>query len=156
MQEKRPSLIKLINNLYRYTQSYTDNALEKFQLSSGTYPYLLILYENEGISQNQISKKLNLDKAMSARAIKRLIELGYLRKDIDIDDSRAYKLFLTDNAKIIIPEIISEVHKWIYLITKDSNTEQQEFVIDFLSKALVNAKAYKINSEEGPVNTWKE
>ena len=156
MEAKRPPLIKLISNLYRYTQSYTDNALEKFELSSGTYPYLLVLYKNEGISQSQISKELNVDKAMSARAIKRLLEIGYIRKDLDTTDSRACKLFLTESSKKIIPEIISEICKWVYLITKDSNEEEQKFAIDFLSKALINAKTYKINFEKGSVDVWKK
>ena len=148
MKEVRPSLIKLINMLYRNTQFYTDRALEKFHLSSGMYPYLLMLYENEGISQNQISKELNVDKAMSARTIKKLIELDYIKKDVDTEDCRAYKLFLTDKSREIIPEIKSEIHKWVYLITKDSSIEEQEIVIDFLSKALTNAKEYKVNFGE--------
>jgi len=143
MKEKRSPLTKFINRLYRYTQSYTDDALKKFNLSSGTYPFLLMLSKNEGISQNQISKELNVDKAMSARAIKRLIELGYISKDLDEEDSRAYKLFLTDKAKTIIPKIIIEIDNWIDIITKDSSEEEQELAVGFLRKALLNAKKYK-------------
>lgn len=147
MEEKRPPLIKLINKLYRYTQSYTDDALKKFNLSSGTYPFLLMLSKNEGISQNQISKELNVDKAMSARAIKRLIELGYISKDVDMEDSRAYRLFLTDKAKVIIPEIVVEIGKWVDIITKNSSDEEQKLAVDFLHKALVNAKKCKASIE---------
>lgn len=42
---------------------------------------------------------------MSARTIKKLMELGYVRKESDSRDSRAYKLYLTQSAKDIIPEI---------------------------------------------------
>lgn len=148
MQDKRSPLIKLINKLYRYTQSYTDDALKKFNLSSGTYPFLLMLSRNESISQNQISKKLNVDKAMSARAIKRLIDLGYVKKDVDEEDSRAYRLFLTDSAKVIIPEIIDEIDKWIDIITSDSSEDDQRLAVDFLHKALINAKKYKEDNEK--------
>lgn len=148
MNEKRSPLIKLINYLYRYTQFYNDRALEKFQLSTGTYPYLLILYENEGISQNQISKELNVDKAMSARTIKKLIELNYIRKQVDEEDSRAYKLFLTNKAKLIVPEIRVEIDRWVELISEGCSKEEKELAIDFLNKALLNAKHYKDNIEK--------
>jgi DNA-binding MarR family transcriptional regulator len=147
MEDKRSPLIKLINKLYRYTQSYTDDTLKRFNLSSGTYPYLLMLSKNEGISQNQISKKLNVDKAMSARAIKRLIDLGYIKKDVDEEDSRAYKLFLTDNAKAVIPEVIGEIDMWVGIISKDSGEEEKKIAVEFLSKALINAKRYRLSNE---------
>jgi DNA-binding MarR family transcriptional regulator len=143
MKEDRPSLTKVTNCLYRYTQSYTDEALAKFQLSSGTYPFLLNLYHNEGISQNQISKALNVDKAMSARSIKRLIDIGYIRKEENRNDSRAYKLFLTDEAKNIIPDIINEIDKWIDIITEDISDMEKEQIIKLLGKILDNAKNHK-------------
>ena len=143
MKKDRPSLTKVTNCLYRYTQSYTDEALAKFQLSSGTYPFLLKLYHNEGISQNQISKELNVDKAMSARSIKRLIELGYISKEENEEDNRAYRLFLTDKAKNIVPDIINEINKWIDIITEDISDIEKEQVINFLEKILNNAKKHK-------------
>lgn len=156
MKGKRPPLIKLINNLYRYTQAYTDEALKKFELSSGIYPFLLILYENEGISQNQISRELNVDKAMSARAVKKLIDLGYIKKDKDKHDSRACKLFLTAKAKAVIPEVIREINNWVNIISQDSCDKDYEHTIDFLYKALKNAKIYRENFEEGQEEMWKD
>jgi DNA-binding MarR family transcriptional regulator len=143
MSEGRPSLIKLVNYLFRYTQSYTDEALAKFQLTSGTYPFLLILFHNEGINQNQISRELNVDKAMSARSIKKLIELGYIRKVGDIEDSRAYKLYLTDRARDIIPEIKTEINKWLDIISTGIDEKDKDMVIDILGKILSNVKNIK-------------
>jgi DNA-binding MarR family transcriptional regulator len=156
MEGKRPPLIKLINNLYRYTQAYNDETLKKFQLSSGTYPFLLILYEKEGISQNEISRELNVDKAMSARAVKKLIDLEYIKKHKDSNDCRACRLFLTDKAKAIIPQLIKEINNWVSLISQGSSGKDYEHAINFLNKALENAKIYRKNIEEGREEVWKE
>lgn len=145
MNGDRPSLIKLTNYIYRYTQSYTDEVLGKYNLSSGTYPFLLKLNMNEGISQNQISKILNVDKAMSARAVKRLIELEYIKKEENHEDTRAYRLFLTDKAKAIIPNIIKELNKWIDMITQGLTEEEKGNVVDSLKKIMNNAEKYKNN-----------
>ncbi len=143
MQDGEQTLTRLTNNFYRCTQMYVNEVLKKYKLSSGTYPYLLTLYRIEGINQNQISKELNIDKAMSARAIKRLIELGYLRKEENREDSRAYNLFLTEKGKAIIPSVKADLRHWNEIVTKDLNKEERENVLDLLSKVLENAIGYK-------------
>jgi DNA-binding MarR family transcriptional regulator len=140
MKEDRPTLIKFTNYIYRYTQSYTDEVLSRFQLSSGTYPFLLKLNINEGISQNEISKELNVDKAMSARSIRRLIELGYVKKEENKEDARAYRLYLTDKARDIIPHIIEELNKWVDTITKGLSRDEKRNLVDLLEKVMDNAK----------------
>lgn len=137
-------LIKLNNKIFRTTQVYLDKVLKKYELSSGSYPYLLVLNENEGISQNKISKELGFDKAMSARTITKLIKLGYLDRKEDEADSRAYKLYLTEKAKIIIPNVLKEIHKLVGLITKDLSEKEKVITIDSLNKILNNMKILKL------------
>lgn len=134
-------LIKYNSKIFRNTQIYLDKVLKKYELSSGCYPYLFTLEENEGISQNKISKELGCDKAMSARTITKLIALGYIYKHTDEVDSRAYKLYLTEKAKIIIPEIHEAIHSMVALISKDINAEAQNITIDSLKKILSSIKS---------------
>jgi len=133
-------LIKLNNKIFRNTQVYLDKVLKEYELSSGSYPYLLILMENEGISQNRISEELGYDKAMSARTITKLMNLGYLDRKKDESDCRANMLYLTDKAKVIIPKVIEKIHKLVHLITKDLNEEAKATTIDSLNKVLNNIK----------------
>ncbi|MEG0771751.1 MarR family transcriptional regulator [Clostridium sp.] len=149
MVEEITPLIKFVNTISRITQSYTDEAMAKFNLTTGTYPFLLVLYNNEGINQNEISKELNVDKALSARAIKKLIELQFIEKKNDEKDSRAYKLYLTDKGKEIVPEIKKEILHWISIITADLCTEEKVILGQLLDKVLNNAKEYKIKNEKG-------
>jgi len=137
-------LIKLNSRIFRITQSYLDKVLKQYELSSGSYPYLLILRGNEGISQNKISEEIGCDKAMSARTITKLIRLGYLDRNKDETDSRAYKLYLTKKAKDIIPKVLEEIHKLVNLITKDLNDDEKIITLDSLSKILTNIKKFKI------------
>jgi len=133
-------LIKLNNKIFRTTQVYLDKALKKFELSSGSYPYLMKLKTNEGISQNEISKELGYDKAMSARTITKLIRLGYLDRKKDEDDSRAYKLYLTEKALAVIPKVGEEIHKLVDFLTVDLSEEEKRITIDSLKTVLNNTK----------------
>lgn len=149
MVEEITPLIKFVNTISRITQSYTDEEMAKFNLTTGTYPFLLVLYNNEGINQNEISRELNVDKALSARAIKKLIELQFIEKKNDENDSRAYKLYLTDKGKEIVPEIKKEILHWISIITSELCTEEKVILGQLLDKVLNNAKEYKIKNEKG-------
>lgn len=126
MADDSKPIIKLTGSIYRSTQAHTNEVFAKYKLGSGTYSYLLTLYHNEGINQNQISRELDVDKAMSARVIKKLIDLGYIKKEADHDDSRAYKLYLTDEAKTIIPQIKNELNKWKNIITQSLSEQEKE------------------------------
>lgn len=149
MSEENRALIKFVNTISRITQSYTDEAMVKLNLTSGTYPFLLVLYRKEGINQNEISRELNVDKAMSARSIKKLIDLEYIEKKEDEKDSRAYKLYLTEKGRAIVPEIKKEIQQWIKIITKNFSNNEEALLEELLSKVLSNAKKHKEKIEKG-------
>jgi DNA-binding MarR family transcriptional regulator len=149
MDNNAKSLIKFTSKIYRCTQWYLDRKLEKFHLSAGTYPYLLTLNNNEGICQNQISRELNVDKAMSARTIKKLIEIGYIRKEEDKEDVRAYKLYITEEGKSVVPKIHKIIDEWIEILIEDSSNEEINTSINFLKKVLNNGKKHKEKCCEG-------
>lgn len=145
MIKERPPLIKFTSNLYRITQGYSDEAMKKYGLTSGTYPFLLMLNEEEGISQSRACKEVNVDKAMATRSINKLVELGYIRKEHDEIDTRAYKLYLTDKARVIIPELRAIMKEWVEIITDDFGEEEKDLLVKLTERAAMNAKRYKEN-----------
>jgi Transcriptional regulators len=131
---------KLINMIFRCTQSYTNKVLKPYKLSSGTYPFLLALYTKDGINQSQISRELSVDKAMSARAVKQLISLGYILKQEDIRDSRACRLCLTETGKAIVPVVKEKLKEWNMILTKDMSEDERKIVLNLLGKVMENAR----------------
>ncbi|SEW23413.1 MarR family winged helix-turn-helix transcriptional regulator [[Clostridium] fimetarium] len=137
-------LLKLNNKIFRYTQIYLDKVLKEFQLSSGSYPYLLILKDKDGINQNRISEELGYDKAMTTRTLAKLIKIGYLDRIRDDDDFRANKIFLTEKGKAVTVKILDKLHELEKLITTDLNEEEKVNTIESLNKILCNIKKVKI------------
>ena len=125
----------------RRTQAHLDCTMKKLDLSSGTYPYLLALAEEEGVNLDQISKKLGVDKAMSTRTIQKLLAQGYLTKTPDAEDSRAYCLYLTKRAKETLPEIRRELDIWVDAITQGLTETEKETVVRLLISIEANADA---------------
>lgn len=143
MQNEPMNLIMLNSKLYRSTQSYLDRALKKYDLSSGSFRYLFILEKNEGICQNRVSERIGNDKAMSTRIIAKLIKLGYVVRNEDKKDSRAYNLYLTEKAKRILPKIKEEIALLIDIITQDLTEEEKQITLTSLKKIL--DKALELN-----------
>ena len=137
-------LTKRIAHISKYTQFHMDEALKPYNLSSGTYPFLLALWQNEGINLEKISREMRVDKALSTRNIQKLIESGYLEKLSDLNDCRAYRLFLTDKAKDVIPIIKEEIHLWISNITQDLSQEEIKLLDSMLEKILSRAEEKKL------------
>lgn len=141
--KKRRLLNKYVSMIYRASQGHLDEALKKYELSSGTYPFILALYDNEGISQNALSEYVKVDKALSARAIKKLIELEYVEKTVNSKDSRAYKLYLTEKAKSIVPEVMKALDGWLHIITNGLTEEEKETAECLLQNMYMNIKEFK-------------
>lgn len=141
MENESMSFIKLNSKIYRNIQIYLNKALKKYDLSSGSCPYLFILENNEGISQNKMSKEIGNDKAMSARTITKLIELGYVYKEQDEQNSRAYNLYLTEKAKEIIPGIRKEIQAMMNVVTEELTEEEMQITLRSLKKFLIARKA---------------
>ncbi|KIL09802.1 MarR family transcriptional regulator [Clostridium botulinum] len=134
------------NKIFRNTQGYLDKALKKYDLSSGAYPYLMVLEKNEGISQICISKEIGNDRAMSARTINKLVESEFVYRVQDEKDSRAYKLYLTSKAKEIIPLVRIEIKKLIGLITEDLTEDEKNIAMKIL-KSIFEKTVYLKNGE---------
>lgn len=143
MDNKVKKLTMLNGCIYRCTQQYLEKELKKFTLTIGTYPFLLTLYRNEGVCQKKISNELNVDKAIATRNVRKLVELGYIRKEQNTEDTRAYKLYVTSKGKQVIPEVIEIIQKWIEILVEGTSEEKIGESIELLERVLKNGKKYK-------------
>ena len=60
--EQKKVLLNDNSILYRCTQKYYDRYLEEYQLSAGQVQFLLMIYEHEGLSMQQLAKNGSFDK----------------------------------------------------------------------------------------------
>lgn len=143
MERETIPFIMLNSKIFRNTQVFLDKILKKYELSSGSIPYIFNLEKNEGISQNKLSKEVGNDKAMSARTIAKLIELEFVYKEQDERDSRAYNLYLTAKAKELIPEIRKDIRNLVDLVTEDLTEEEKLITTKSLKKILNKTQRLK-------------
>ncbi len=144
---KKYSINRWISILYRYGQSHISKQLEFYNIGSGQYIFLLALYKKDGISQEEISGYLKIDKATTAKAIKKLENEGYVKRDIDSRDKRAYKVFLTQKALDINPAIHDVLKKWSAVLSEGLTKDEKSMTLDLLSRMAENASLFFENND---------
>ena len=143
MNDHQSSIGRQISILHRYGQSYISKKLETYNIGSGQYIFLLALYRNDGISQEELSTYLKIDKATTAKAVKKLITAGYIRRDIDVSDKRAYKVFMTAKAMDVIPVVQEVIKSWENTVSGGLTEEEKRLTEELLHKMAQNAYQFR-------------
>ena len=74
--------------------------------------------------------------------MKKLEDLGYVKRVQRIDDRRSIKLYLTPLGESIIPVIKKIQQDWINILGQNIEEEEMQFINDILSKMAENATVY--------------
>ena len=72
----RKSIGRFVSILHRHSQIYINYALKDYDISASEYIFLMHLYHQEGMTQDELSNRILIDKAATARAIHSLIGKG--------------------------------------------------------------------------------
>lgn len=141
--QKNKSLIKAILSIYRTSQLYITPRISKFGLGRGHWYFLnKLLFEKDGISQEELSKELVVDKAHTARAIKYLEEDDFVYCEKDTNDARRKNIFVT-NKSIKIKDDYHKIYKDLNgILVKDFTPEEIELVRTLLYKMNDNITSY--------------
>lgn len=140
------SIFKWLSILMRYTHKHINHQMVDLNIGRGQHQYLLTLYHHNGISQEELSKKLELDKGTTARAVKKLVENGYIIREVDENDKRAFKLFITKKAEEYKMDFIKIADEWEATLLKDISDEHRQIIkaaMTSMSKIAIS----KVNEE---------
>jgi DNA-binding MarR family transcriptional regulator len=142
------SLGKWISVIYRQGKIHISNELKPYNIGYGQFPFLNVLFEKDGIRQEDISRMLSIDKATTGRAIKKLEVEGYVKRVRDTEDRRAYKIFLTPRGRKMEPVLHKILLQWTNFLDADFSDEEKEKIRQLLGRMYQNALEvkYKRNS----------
>lgn len=127
-----------ISTIYRHLQIYIIQEFTKYGFGSGQYMFYLQIAKNDGICQKEISQNLKIDKATTAKAIKKLTGLGYIYEVQNIEDKRSYNLHLTQKGKEILPEIQKVLRKTTEVLQEGLSPGEIDSTYKILNQMLQN------------------
>ena len=128
-----------ISVLYRQFQIYINNNTKDLQISASEYIFLMEMYKNDNMSQEQLSKNLIIDKSATARAIKSLEEKEYIIRKKDDNDKRTNRIKLTKKGIEIKDRLSNLLEEWNNEITSDIDKNLLNTLIDTINKMTIKA-----------------
>lgn len=130
-------LNKMIGIIERCAMDYKNQRLQELGLSSCNYVYIISICKNPGISQEELVKKIFVNKSNVTRNLKSLESNGYIYKEVDTKDKRINKIYPTEKSVNVLPKLREVLKEWKGVLLSDLSEEEQE-VLEVLLEKLVN------------------
>ena len=129
---------KYISQIYRKGRIFIGRGLEEYNIGQGQFMFLLELYIEDGRNQEELAEVLKIDKGTTARAIKKLEENGFIRREKDEKDKRSNKVYLTKEGKEMKGNILFVLNQWDKKMSEQLDEEERELMINLLRKVCSN------------------
>lgn len=140
-------VLRFVGVLARSISSSGDIKYREFNMQKGQHMFLTRICENPEINFVDLSNLLKVDKTTATKAVRKLIEIGYVDKKQDGYDKRGYKLTATKRGHEIYDLLINEENRQIEICFKGFSEEEKQAVTKLLERMSVNIEEYWIEAK---------
>ena len=127
----------------RCSMLYRMQAFKDLGLPACQHMYIYYLCNHpEGIKQDELAYKVYVNKSNVTRNIKSLEENGFVKRIVDNEDKRAYKVYPTDKAFNILPIIKGKMSYFNEVLCEGLSEEEVNKLNDLLIKVANNASNF--------------
>ena len=104
------NISKYCSIIDRCSSMYKNNSFKDIGICSSHAPFFFFLSKNPGATQDEISKRLVINKSNVTRSIQFLEEKGYVYREIDATDKRINHIYLSDDGVKLVPFIRERIY----------------------------------------------
>ena len=105
------SLGYLVSHLNVDLQNSLDQRLRRYQLDIKLWPVLFSLWQEEGVTQTELSKRCDVANYTMTRLLDQLQQQGLITRHQDAENRRAFQIYLTDSGKALEQDLIREAER---------------------------------------------
>lgn len=134
--------------IYRHGKMMHDRALKCFGLTGQQMGYMKMIHDNPGISQEEIVRVARMDKGAVAKSIRDMADKGYVIRNQNPDDKRAYCLSLTEKAEEICSEGDRHSREFEKRLTAGMSEDEVELFGILLGKIIANLEKVMTGGEK--------
>lgn len=106
--DRYSSLGYRINLLAKRFQRALERRLSVHGVAPGSFKILVILWEEDGLSQTEIARRLEIEQPTVANTVRRMIRDRLVTMDADPEDARRVSVRLTPAARAVLPTLLAE------------------------------------------------
>ncbi|MCI5927734.1 MAG: MarR family transcriptional regulator [Pseudoflavonifractor capillosus] len=119
------SPFKSISILYRKSHIWLNNGCARYGLTAAQAVVILIVCDFKALTQDDITKRLSLDKSVIAKTVTKLEELGFIVRTTNARDKRTYDICPTEKAWAVYPAIRDQIDASFTRMTQQMTAEEQ-------------------------------
>lgn len=117
-----------------------ERRLEKYDLVKGQAELLLLIKDNDGITQNELASLINIkDSSMSVR-LNKLEKLGYIVREIDEDNLKKKRVYVTIEGRKVSVQCRKILNEFDMLLYKGFTKKEKLQLESSLEKMLKNIR----------------
>ena len=133
------STMRMITLLARKGQMYMGTMLKhKYNITAAEQPFFMALQRCEGVSQEELTEMVCVDKAVTTRVVRTLEEKGYLTRVKDTQDRRQNRIYPTPLTRELGSEVQKDLLAFNDAVTRGIPKEELEVVQKALTKTEAN------------------
>ncbi len=95
----------LLNDVTLLFRKHFDRRAVKFGLTRAQWRATKMLYHREGLRQTELAESLEMEPIAVGRVIDRLQAAGFVERRPDPRDRRAWRLYITEQARVIVGDM---------------------------------------------------
>lgn len=135
-ERKMRELAKKLSILSRRSGLHLDRQLKDTGLTRVQFIYLMCICDHEGMSQEQLSEELRINKGAVARAVRRFEKEGYITRVVSPKDRRQYGLYPTEKTRRAHHAVRMAEAEWEAYMTRNLSSAEKETLDSLLEKLL--------------------
>jgi DNA-binding MarR family transcriptional regulator len=120
------SPFKSISILYRKSHIWLNNGCGKYGLTAAQAVVILIVCDFKQLTQDEITKRLSLDKSVIAKTVTKLEETGFVVRTTNARDKRTYDIAPTEKAWEVYPFIQEQIDACFQRMTQQMTEGERE------------------------------
>ena len=152
-----PSLMRYVNIISRCGTLWRGDKLRGTGLRPGQAPYILTLCHTPGLSQEQIARRIYIDKSNVTRHLAALEREGFIERKQSKADRRVSLVYPTQKAYDILPYVRQITREWNEYLTDGWTEEEIATLKALLDRVSERAAAYAQRElDDDPAEETKE
>jgi DNA-binding MarR family transcriptional regulator len=141
--DPKGSLFYLLRDASRSVMSAFQQRIEKHQLTLGQYFILRELWQDDGLTQREISDRVSMMGPAMTIVLDAMEERGFVARVRSTEDRRRINVFLTDKGRDLGPTVLRYSAEMHDIVLGGRSEKEVEFVRDFLLSICVKAGALR-------------
>lgn len=139
--DRHSSLGYEVNHLARLMEQALRVRIACHGVVPGQFAQLLALYEEDGVTQNQLCERVRIDQSTMAHTLKRMERDGLVTRTTDPADRRRAQICLTERARELQPVLVQAALEVNAAATRGLSAAETEVFMQTLARVIANLEA---------------